>query len=477
MSAPAAGVDSPVLQVEQRGIQRVTDEERGSQTALQTGILWFTVNFVLSAVTTGALAIPVFGLGLWDSIAAILIFNALGVVPVALFCTLGPLTGLRQMVIARFAFGWDGTRVAALFNIAACIGWSCVNAIIGGALFHSVWHWPFAVCLLIIAGLTTLVSVYGNAQVQRYARYAWIPLAVIFIIIAATSAPHMKAIATPAIGMVWFASWVSYGGALVGFAIGWSSYASDYSVYVRKSVAARSIFWWTFVGEFAACVLLQVLGVLLATWHDTAFGTDVLSLAVKPLGTGWAEVILLVLVLSVIANNIPNDYSLGLTIQVLGKRWETVKRWVWTLVGAGIYTAIALYIVAIRGFTVSESLKFFLLVVAYWLGPFSVILALEHLVFRHGRYDLSTWDDRRCMARGFTPGVIAFVVGLIGAFLGAYQVGPEYAVIGPIGAWFGGDLGFELGTILAGSAFYLLRRREVRRGARVAEATPERLAS
>lgn len=81
------------------------------------------------------------------------------------------------------------------------------------------------------------------------------------------------------------------------------------------------------------------------------------------------------------------------------------------------------------------------------------------------------------MARGFTPGVIAFVVGLIGAFLGAYQVGPEYAVIGPIGAWFGGDLGFELGTILAGSAFYLLRRREVRRGARVAEATPERLAS
>ena len=477
MSALVAEADRPVLEVEQRGIQRVTEEERTNQTALQTGILWFTVNFVLSAVTTGALAIPVFGLGLWDSIAAILIFNAVGIIPVATFCTFGPLTGLRQMVIARFAFGWDGAKVTAIFNIAACIGWSCVNAIIGGVLFHSIWHWPFAVCLLIIAGLTTVVSVYGNDLVQRYERYAWIPLAVIFIIIAVTAAPHMRATATPAIKLAWFASWVSYGGAIVGFAIGWSSYASDYSVYVRKSVPARSIFWWTFIGEFAACVLLQVLGVLLTTWHNTAVGTDVLSLAVKPLGTGWADIILLALVLSVIANNIPNDYSLGLTIQVLGKSWEAVKRWVWTLVGAAIYTAIGLYVVAIKGFTVFESLTFFLLIISYWLGPFSIILSLEHFVFRKGRYDLSAWDDSGRLARGFTPGLIAFIVGLIGAGLGAYQVGPDYSLIGPVGHWFGGDLGFELGTVLAGITFYLLRLREVRGGSRVPEATREPVTS
>lgn len=469
MSALPAEVATPALTVEQRGIQRVTEEERTSQTSLQTGILWFTVNFVLSAVTTGALAIPIFGLGLWDSIAAILIFNALGILPVALFCTLGPLTGLRQMVIARFAFGWEGAKLTALFNIAACIGWSCVNAIIGGVLFHSIWHWPFAVCLLIIAALTTLVSVYGNDLVQRYERYAWIPLAIVFIIIAITAAPHMHATATPAIKMAWFASWISYGGAIVGFAIGWSSYASDYSVYVRKSVPARSIFWWTFLGEFAACVLLQVLGVLLTTWHDTAIGTDVLSLAVKPLGTVWADILLLLLVLSVVANNIPNDYSLGLTVQVLGHNWEAVKRWVWTLIGAAIYTAIALYVVAVRGLTVFESLTFFLLVISYWLGPFAVILALEHFVFRKGRYDLSSWDDGDRLARGFTPALIAFIVGLIGAGLGANQVGPDYSLIGPVGAWFGGDLGFELGTVLAGLTYFVLRQREVRNGIQIPE--------
>jgi purine-cytosine permease-like protein len=373
------------------------------------------------------------------------------------------------MVIARFAFGWDAAKLTALFNIAACIGWSCVNAIIGGVLFHSIWHWPFAVCLLIIAALTTLVSVYGNSLVQRYERYAWIPLAVIFVIIAVTAAPHMKAVATPAIKMAWFASWVSYGGAIVGFAIGWSSYASDYSVYVRKSVPARSIFWWTFIGEFAACVLLQSLGVLLTTWHNTAVGTDVLSLAVQPLGTVWADIILLALVLSVIANNIPNDYSLGLTIQVLGKSWEAVRRWVWTLAGAVIYTAIGLWVVAVRGFSVFESLTFFLLIISYWLGPFSVILALEHFAFRRGRYDVSAWDDSSRLPRGITPALIAFILGLIGAGLGANQVGPDYSLIGPIGKWFGGDLGFELGTVVAGVSYYLLRLRDVRTGSAVPE--------
>jgi purine-cytosine permease-like protein len=273
--------------------------------------------------------------------------------------------------------------------------------------------------------------------------------------------------------MAWFASWISYGGAIVGFAIGWSSYASDYSVYVRKSVPARSIFWWTFAGEFAACVLLQVLGVLLTTWHNTAVGTDVLSLAVKPLGTGWADLILLLLVLSVIANNIPNDYSLGLTMQVLGHKWEAVKRWVWTLAGAAVYTAIGLYVVAVRGLSVFESLTFFLLIISYWLGPFAIILALDYLLFRKGRYELSSWDDGDRLARGFTPGLIAFIVGLIGAALGAYQVGPDYSLIGPIGKWFGGDLGFELGTVLAGITFFVLRSREVRSGSRVPEAEQE----
>jgi NCS1 nucleoside transporter family len=395
----------------------------------------------------------VFGLGLWDSLLAIVLWNALGILPVAFFCSWGPLTGLRQMVIARYAFGWDGAKLTAVFNIAACLGWSTVNVIIGGSLFHSIWGWPFWICVLIIAGLTTVVSVYGYNLVQEYERYAWIPLAIIFAIMTITAAPHMKAIPTPAWSLAFFAAWVSYGGAIAGFAIGWSSYASDYSTYMRRDTSLASVFWWSFIGEFAACVLLESLGVLLATWHSKAFGTDVLSLAVQPLNSVVADILLLALVASVVANNIPNDYSLGLTIQVLGKGWEQVKRWVWTLAGAAIYTILALLIVQKYGLSVSDTLTDFLLLVAYWLGPFAIILALEHLWFRQGQYDLANWDNSNRLARGLTPAVIAFIVGLIGAALGADQV--KYQ--GPIGKAFGGDLGFELGTLFAAVTYIALR--------------------
>lgn len=457
-----AVAEPAVLEVEERGIQRVPDSERTDQTPVQTGILWFTVNFVLSSVTTGALAIPAFRLGLWDSLLAIVLWNALGILPVALFCSWGPFTGLRQMVIARFSFGWDGAKLTALFNIAACLGWSMVNVVIGGSLFHSIWGWPFWVCVLIIAGLTTIVSVYGYQLVQHYERYAWIPLAVIFAIIAITAAPHMKVVPTPAWSLAYFASWVSYGGAIVGFAIGWTSYASDYSVYMRRNTARSSVFWWTFIGEFAACVLLESLGVLLTTWH-AAFGTDVLSLAVTPLGTVPADILLLGLVASVVANNIPNDYSLGLTIQVLGKGWEAVKRWVWTLAGAVIYTAVAIILIQVGGATVSDTLTDFLLLVAYWLGPFAVILAMEHFLFRRGQYNLSAWDDGNRLPRGINAATIAFIIGLIGAALGANQL--KYQ--GPVGKAFGGDLGFELGTVLAAISYFILR-------AYVMKATPAR---
>src|SRR5438270_12766579 len=107
MAVPA--LEQPAaLEIEQRGIQRVPPGARTDRNVAGVGILWFTVNFVLSSVVTGALSIVLFGMGLWDSLLALLVFNVLGVLPVAYLCTQGPKLGLRQMTISRFSFGWNG---------------------------------------------------------------------------------------------------------------------------------------------------------------------------------------------------------------------------------------------------------------------------------------------------------------------------------------------------------------------------------
>src|SRR5207245_991600 len=95
------------------------------------------------------------------------------------------------------------------------------------------------------------------------------------------------------------------------------------------------------------CVLLETLGMAFTTipsWN-TIFANglvgDLLAAVVKPLG-GFGTAILVLLALSVVANNIPNDYSLGLSVQVFGRPFQRVKRYVWTLIGAVIYVLIAL---------------------------------------------------------------------------------------------------------------------------------------
>src|SRR6266566_3641430 len=120
--------------LETHGIERVSPSTRTHMRIFDNFTMWLSANLVISTVALGALATTVFQLGFWDSLAVIIIFNALGVLPVAFFSTLGPKLGLRQMTISRFSFGWVGGIIMALFNTAACIGWSVVNVIIGAQL-------------------------------------------------------------------------------------------------------------------------------------------------------------------------------------------------------------------------------------------------------------------------------------------------------------------------------------------------------
>jgi NCS1 nucleoside transporter family len=442
--------------IETHGIERVSPKTRTHVRIFDNFTMWLSANLVISTIALGALANLVFGLGFWDGLAVIIIFNALGVLPVAFFSTLGPKLGLRQMTISRFSFGWVGGIIMAIFNVAACIGWSAVNVIIGGQLVSALTNGaiPRWAGILIIAILTTVVSIYGYRYVHRYERYAWIPMAIIFVILLVVAAPHLKIIPTPAFGAAEIAGLLSFGGAVYGFATGWSSYAADYNVNQPENTSSSRVFWLTFLGVFIPCVLLETLGLAFTSWKPLG-GGDLLAAVASPLG-GFGTFLVALLALSVIANNIPNDYSLGLSMQVLGKAFMRVKRYVWTLIGAVVYVAIALP--AAANFNVT--LENFLLIIAYWLGPWAIILILEHFVFRHGRYNVDDWNTPSKLPIGWAA-IVSMVFGLIGVLLGAaqvYYVGPIAKLVNPP---FGMDVGFELGVVFAAIAYLILRRIEL----------------
>lgn len=452
-------IPEEVRGIELHGIERVSPKARSHVRIFDNFTMWLSANLVISTVALGGLAIPVFGLGFWDSLLIILLFNALGVLPVAFFATLGPKLGLRQMTISRFSFGWIGAIIMALFNIGACLGWSAVNVIVGGQLVAALsgGRIPSWAGIILIAIITTIVSIYGYKFVHRYERYAWIPMAIIFVILAVIALPHFHAVVTQNAGAAEFAAFLSYGGAIYGFATGWSSYAADYNVNQPENTSASRIFWLTFLGVFIPCVLLETLGVVLTTWIPNKFGGDLLSAVLQPLGP-FGTFLLFLLALSVIANNIPNDYSLGLSMQVLGKTFQRVNRAIWTLLGAIVYIVAAL----IGSANFSSTLENFLLVIAYWLGPWSIILILEHFVYRHGEYDVDDWNNRRRLPIGWAA-MVSMAIGLVGVLLGVFQT----AYTGPIAHLLKADVGFELGLVFAAISYLILRpielRQEVRR--------------
>ena len=476
--------------IETHGIERVSPKTRTHVRIVDNFTMWLSANLVISTVALGAIAKPAFNLGFWDGLAVIIIFNALGVLPVAFFSTLGPKLGLRQMTITRFAFGWVGGIIMGIFNVAACLGWSTVNVIIGGQLVNSLTNGaiPVWVGILVIALLTTVVSIYGYRYVHRYERWAWIPMAIIFLILFIVAVPHMSIVPTPAFGAAEIAGFVAFGGAIYGFATGWSSYAADYNVNQPENTRPSRVFWLTFLGVFVPCVLLETLGMAFSSWFPNDSGGTLLAAVAGPLGA-FGTVLVALLALSTVANNIPNDYSLGLSMQVLGKAFMRVPRYVWTLIGAVVYIVLAILLVVFTN-NFNETLNSFMLLVAYWLGPYAIILVIEHFVFRRGRYNVDDWNTRSRLPLGWAA-IVSMIIGLVGAYLGfaqaftinsktlvaipgvheaiLFNVGPSYtwAITGVVGNLVNGiptgggmDVGFELGLILAGIAYLILRRIE-----------------
>ncbi len=440
------------------GIERVPENERAHTELWDTMWLWWSANSVVATVALGALSFFA-GLGFWGSVAVIVAFNVLGVLPVAFLSTLGPKTGLAQMPLTRFSFGYQGAKLPAVFNAIACIGWSAVNAVIGSSLIvawsdNKIPQWA---ALIFLAIVTTAVSVFGYFIVHRYERFAWIPMAILFSFVFFASAQHFNTSGGASVsGMVLVASVLTFGGAVFGYSVGWSSYAADYTRRQPVTTPARRVFWYAFAGVIVPCILLEVLGVLLTT--SLKAGAELPQtgqLISSNIGTGAiASLVVLLLAFSTIANNVPNDYSFALSLQVLGFH---IKRWILTIVGAVIYVVIALLISA----NFNLNLEGFLLLIAYWLGAWNAIVLIEHRL-RKGNYPVEDYDNASKLPPGIAA-VVSLVVGLVIAALGVNQLATiNYE--GPLSHGLSdADIGFPLAIIVTAVLYFFLRRWELSR--------------
>ncbi|KAL2862507.1 purine-cytosine permease family protein [Aspergillus lucknowensis] len=445
--------------IELRGVTPVPLEERTDSRFINVFFVWFTLSTNLLPIITGMVGTFVMGMSLRDASLVILFFNMLCTIPPAYFSTFGSRTGLRQMLHARFTFGYWIVSILVLLNLCTIAGFGVVSSVLGGSTLAAVSGGSIddTAGIVVIGVCGMIVSFGGYKFLHQYERYCWL-FALVAIVIATGVGGSKLSQQTPTEPPT-AATVLSFGGVIAGFLIPWAGMAADFSVYCTPTVSTTRIFAYTYLGLFLPTVPLMTLGAAIGAtmtsvseWADgyATYGVGgVLEAMLQPAG-GFGKFVAVLLSFSLLGNLAASMYSISLNFQLLLPFFVRIPRFIFSIA----YTAILIPVSVQAAKSFFTNLENFLYVIAYWSAAFVSIVAVEHFLFRGGdctRYPHESWDKAKQLPSGLAAlGAMALSFGFIVPCMG------QVWFTGPI-AKTTGDIGFEIALVLAGLLYVPLR--------------------
>ncbi|EEH23068.2 hypothetical protein PABG_05279 [Paracoccidioides brasiliensis Pb03] len=438
--------------VELRGITPVAVAEQTDMSAINLFFLWFTVSCNVLPVITGMVGTLGLGLSLRDASLVVICFNVLCTVPPAYLSIFGPKTGLRQMIQARYSFGFYCVYIVVLLNLATVSGFVVIDAVIGGQTLAAVNPGSISVNagIIIVVLVALLISFFGYKVLHQYERYAWIPTLVSIIILTGCGGKNLvdqvkqpEPTAKPIL---------SFGGLVAGFLIPWAALSSDFSTYMSPDVPSTHIFTYTYLGLFLPNTPLMILGAAIggavpntpswASAYESGSVGYMFAAILSPAG-GFGKFITVLLAFSALGNIAATIYSITLNIQILLPILVRIPRAIF----AAVFVAIIIPVSIRAAASFFSSLENFIGVIAYWSAAFFAIVTVEHLVIRHGNYasyEHVIWD----VGSQLPSGIAALGAGLL-SFALVIPCMSQTWFTGPI-AEITGDIGFEMALVAMG---------------------------
>jgi nucleobase:cation symporter-1, NCS1 family len=444
-----------VATIEPGGAEYIPLSERHGK-PLQQFWTWVSPNMEFATIFVGIIGVWFFGLNFWLTALAIVLGTALGSVSMGALAARGPLFGVPQMVLSRIGFGRLGNILPAGVNaLVAGVGWFAVNSVSGAFALSALLHWNTKICLLMIVVLQLAVAFFGHNLVHAFERWAFPVLVVIFAIAAAVifSKAHYGAHITPIPGGT-LGGWLITFGAAFGYAAGWNPYASDYTRYLPKNTNRKAAGVWAGLGVFVSCLALELVGAAAATITDVArYSGNPTAGFVSNMPIWVGDITLLAIALGAVCANALNVYSGSMSFLALGFKLPlTLRRAI-----VAIVFGVAGFFVALSGLSdAGTKYNNFLLVIAYWIGPWLGVFFADQLL-RRGKNVAGFLFDRR---HNPWAGVAAMAISMgVSIWLFANQT--DYVGVLPKHHPALGDLTFEVGFVLAAllyAVFYRLQR-------------------
>ncbi|EXJ80554.1 hypothetical protein A1O1_08700 [Capronia coronata CBS 617.96] len=457
------------LHVEGTGAQRILESERHPPRLANMIFFWLSMLTSPSYVSMGILG-PRFGLSVNESIWVTVLAVAFGSIIPAFTATLCPQLGLRQIAASRFAFGIWGSKFCGFLNIIVNIGFGTINCIIAGQLLRGVSGDTLsdAVGIIIVLLGSYVISFFGFRVIHMYESVAWILIFVLICVQYGQAARYYS----PTPGLSYVSALDRSGAALSYFAIlfgssaAWCSMSGDYYVHYPPKTNKWLLFGLTWIGLTLPTAFIAILGNLyggmvntnseLSTVYKTGGLGGLMMATMRPLG--YSRFVAVMYALSFMGNEIAILYSSSLSIQLWGRHFMAVPRFVWNT----LLAAISLGLGWGGRHSLESIISNFLSLLGYWTICFGVVLAIEAFWFRPrlGGYDIEGWQDQSRMPLGLAGCVtLAIAIGI--SFLGMDQtwfIGP---VAKPIGSS-GGDVGNYFVLVVVLFSYPVLRHLEIK---------------
>jgi NCS1 nucleoside transporter family len=453
------------LRADIHSVEPIPEADRDS-TGLQQMWIWAGANIAPVNWALGALGI-VLKLGLWETIAVIVVGNIIGCAIFAAFTVMGHKTGVNQMVLCRSAFGRRGAYLPSLLMFLTTLGWIGVNtyfpvkiavAILGQfGIADTVMTNMLVITVVVV--LQMLIGVYGFYAIRTFEKYT-VPVTVVIMVL-------MSVLAWSQPGVVnWsHASTLAPGAHLamltllmtaigVGWGISWVTWASDYSRFVPSSVSSKAVFWYSYVGMFVPTVWLAILG---ATLASVTLDTDPAKMVSAVFGGVTSLLVLLMVLHGPIATNILNVYSAALAALSMGVHLSRTA--IALIVGIASYL-VAVYFVFEPSF--AKAFDNWMISLLLWMSPFAGVVLADFFIKRRSQIDVpELYRAPEASAYGDInwAGIVGFIAGLVAGW--SVQDGLVPALQGPIstGLLGGADLSWLVGILVSGGVYLALSQR------------------
>jgi nucleobase:cation symporter-1, NCS1 family len=441
-----------VIAVEPGGAEFIPLNERHGR-PIQLFWTWTSPNMEFATIFVGVLAVAVFGLGFWTAVLALALGSLIGGITQGILSMRGPEYGVPQMVLSRFGFGyWGNALPAGLNSVTAGIGWFAVNSVSGAFALNVLTHLPKVLCLLIIVVAQVVIAFFGYNLVHLFERYAFPLLAVIFLIasgvILSKAHPGVSHHTIPGAFLLTF-------GASFGYAVGWNPYAADYTRYFKPSADKRAIAWWSGLGLFLSCALLEIVGAAAATVTGAnAAGSNPTGAFTGLMDKPLADLTLLAIAIGAVAANVLNIYSGALSFTAIGIKLPLTLRRAIVALGFG---AIGFFLAWSALPNAGARYENFLLIIAYWIAPWLAVYFCDQLL-RRRPHEVLLFDTKRTN----WAGPVAMLAGM-GISIWLFSNQTEYLGVVPTHVPAVGDLTFEVGFVIT-AAVYLIWHAVARTG-------------